>query len=100
MKCTQATNLAGRRGRSGLTGHVFSDAVTGGNERSDHHADPCLTARDVTAVGVNVFTSDLHGIQEDSRAQLHVKIRRLNSDVRAGGKPPNPFLSKRTERAV
>ena len=48
----------------------------GGNERSDHHADPCLTARGVTAVGVKVFTSDLHGIQEDSRAQLHVKIRR------------------------
>ena len=76
VQCIQATNLAGRRSRSGLTDHVFSDAVTGGNVRSDHHADPCLTARGVTAVGVKVFTSDLHGIQEDSRAQLHVKIRR------------------------
>ena len=55
MQCTQATNLAGRLGRSGLTGHVFSDVVTGGNERSDHHADPCLTARGVTAVGVKGF---------------------------------------------
>ena len=73
---THATNLAGRLGRSGFTGHVFSDSVTGGNEWSDHHADPCLTARGVTAVGVKVFTSDLHGIQEDSRAQLHVEIRR------------------------
>ena len=42
VKCTQATNLAGRLGRSGLTDHVFSDAVTGGNVRSDHHADTCL----------------------------------------------------------
>ena len=40
----------GRRGRSGLTDHVFSDAVTGGNVRSDHHADPCLTARGVTVL--------------------------------------------------
>ena len=66
----------GSAARSGLMDHVFSDAVTGGNVRSDHHADPCLTARGVTAVGVKVLTSDLHGIKKDSRAQLHVKIRR------------------------
>jgi hypothetical protein len=77
VKCTQAANLAGRLGRIGLTDHELSDAVTGGNERSDHrHADPCLTAKAVTAVGVKVFPSDLHGIQEDSCSQLDVKIRR------------------------
>jgi hypothetical protein len=101
VKCTQATNLAGRRGRSDLTDHVFSDAVTGGNVRSDHHVLTPASRQEVSRLfGVKAFTSDLHGIQEDSRAQLHVKIRRLNSDVRAGGKPPNPFPSVSTGTAV
>jgi hypothetical protein len=45
------------RGRSGLTGHVFSYAVTGGNERSDHHADPCLTSRGCWSKGFYVGSS-------------------------------------------
>ena len=92
VQCTQAANLAGRRGRSGLTGHVLSDAVTGGNERSDHHLTPASRQKRCHGCwSKGFYVGSSRDPRELSCAAAREDPTLKLERIRAGGKPPNPF---------